>query len=377
MKILILRTDPSIMNISNYNSQEIGLAKAYVELGHQCDIVYYNGNNKSRIEDIKCNDGSTIHIYWTKAFSIANNGIFPGINSIIKEYDMIQVSEYYQFFSWYVYSKYSKTKKVYVYQGVYDSDNSTRFKVRCKIMDPLILNKKVLRDTQIFTKSNIAKESMQRRGFEKVMTVGVGLDNSRFNESTVTSEWVNKLILTKGNFKYLLYVGVLEDRRNILFILGILKKIVSRNSNIKLVLIGRGGDDYFLKCQRFIEENGLRPYIIYKDRLPQEEMAAVYKSCDLFVFPSKYEIFGMVLLEAMTFGVPIISSYNGGASTIIENEENSIILKDFNEDKWAEKIMAILSDNRLYKRLSNSAKESAQNSFSWNVIARKIIETMQ
>ena len=172
MKILLFRTDPSIMNIKNYNSQEIGMAKAYTAAGHTCDIVYYNGNNPSRVEKIDAGNGKNINLYWMKGFSILNNGFFPGISRLLNRYDVIQVSEYYFFASWYVYTFFAKTKKVYIYQGVYDSDNSRKYKLRCKVMDPILLRKRQLVNTQVFTKSNIALESMKKRGFQKVKTSG-------------------------------------------------------------------------------------------------------------------------------------------------------------------------------------------------------------
>ena len=190
MKILLFRTDPSIMNIGNYNSQEIGMAKAYTAAGHICDIVYYNGNNPSRIEKIDAGDGKYINLYWIKGFSILNNGFFPGISRLLRQYDIIQVSEYYFFASWYVYTCLAKTKKVYIYQGVDDSDNSSKYKLRCKIMDPLLLRKKQLLNTPVFTKSNIALETMKKRGFQMIKTVGVGLDLSRLQQGCTLSPWV-------------------------------------------------------------------------------------------------------------------------------------------------------------------------------------------
>ena len=86
MKILIIRTYPSIMNIKNYNSQEIGLARAYIRAGHDCDIVYYAGNTKSYTEKIPADNGKEITIHWLRSFSVFNNGFFFGLGKLIKQY---------------------------------------------------------------------------------------------------------------------------------------------------------------------------------------------------------------------------------------------------------------------------------------------------
>ncbi len=376
MKILLFRTDPSIMNIKNYNSQEIGMAKAYIAEGHICDIVYYNGKNPSKTQQIDAGNGKKINLYWVKGFSILNNGFFPGISKLLKQYDIIQVSEYYFFASWYVYTHFAKKKKVYIYQGVYDSDNSKKFNLRCKVMDPIMLRKSVLADTQVFTKSNIALEAMKRRGFQKVKTVGVGLDMGRFQSGDVASEWVVELADNKHTSKYLLYVGVLEDRRNVLFTLDVLKQVLAELPDIKLILVGKGTQDYTTQIFEKIRKLDLSDHVIYKESLAQSELSELYKIADLFLLPTKYEIFGMVLMEAMSFGLPVVSSYNGGSSTIINNNENGIILKKFDINEWSRTIVSLLKNEKERKRLCIAAQNTGANKFSWQTIVNEIISTI-
>ena len=374
MKILLFRTDPSIMNIAHYNSQEIGLAKAYVALGHQCDIVYYNGKNQSRRETIEIENGKTVTIFWWKGFSILNNGIFPRISKLIKEYDIIQVSEYYFFSSWYIYNRFGKEKTVYIYQGVYDSDNSVRFKLRCKVMDPILLNRYVLKNIQVFTKSDLAKESMEKRGFQRIETVGVGLDISRFR---MCDEKSNSVFAKRENIKYLLYVGVLEDRRNILFLLDVFSKVVEQRNNINLVIIGHGKEEYVALCKKRIKELKIEDKIIYQERISQDLLPSIYHDCDIFLLPSKYEIFGMVLLEAMRFGIPIITSRNGGSSTLITSGVNGLIIDDFNTSSWAEPILKLLDDKKYALQIASNAKKMSSKKYVWSEIALEILTTLK
>lgn len=377
MKILLFRTDPSIMNIKSYNSQEIGMAKAYTAAGHTCDIVYYNGNNPSRVEKIDAGDGKFINLYWIRGFSILNNGFFLGIRKLLNQYDMIQVSEYYFFASWYVYTFFAKKKKVYIYQGVYDSDNSAKYKLRCKIMDPILLHKKQLMNTQVFTKSNIALESIKKRGFQKAETVGVGLDLSRLQQESVPSSWVSDLAQRKGRSKYLLYVGVLEDRRNILFMLDVLKRVTFDLPDTKLILVGKGKSEYTEQVFNRIRELELTNRVIYREALPQSELSQLYKTTDIFLLPSKYEIFGMVMMEAMTFGLPIITSYNGGSSTIIDNGKNGIILHEFDTDVWSNEVVKLLKDERSWMQISVAAQNTGAERFSWQAIVSQVLSTMK
>ena len=130
---------------------------------------------------------------------------------------MLQVSEYDQITSWWLYT-FGK-KPIYVYHGPYDSDISKKHVIKCKIIDALLLHKKNTAKTTVFTKSELATASIKKRNFGKVITVGVGLDTERFSEiNESASDFYSQLKNLKEDqsLNYLLYIGVLEERRNII-----------------------------------------------------------------------------------------------------------------------------------------------------------------
>lgn len=73
-------------------------------------------------------------------------------------------------------------------------------------------------------------------------------------------------------------------------------------------------------------------------RIEQRYLSRVYQACTAFLFPSTYEIFGMVLMEAMYFGLPVISCENGGSTMLIKNGINGFVQNELNAEKWAEKL---------------------------------------
>jgi glycosyltransferase involved in cell wall biosynthesis len=72
--------------------------------------------------------------------------------------------------------------------------------------------------------------------------------------------------------------------------------------------------------------------------MKQEELKSVYLNTDLFILASTYEIFGMVLLEAIYFNVPILSSLNGGSSFLLDKK---YIMNNFNKKEWMDKILKL------------------------------------
>lgn len=87
----------------------------------------------------------------------------------------------------------------------------------------------------------------------------------------------------------------------------------------------KGKQNYVAMCKEKLIELGLENDVIYREKLEQKYMPAIYQASDAFLLPTRYEIFGMVLLEAMYYGLPVFTTYNGGSSTLINNENGIII----------------------------------------------------
>ena len=376
MKILIIRTYPDELNIKNYNCQELGLAKAIVKKGNICDIVLYTSKDKNYEEDIKIDDEKNIHIYYLKAKKFLKNVFFDkrDLKNIIKDYDIVQVAEYDQIGNIQI-KKLSK--KMVIYHGPYSSKFTKGYNLKCKISDLIYLFNKNYENPPWIAKSKLAEEFLRKKRFKNVTTIGVGLDNARFNEKVIESPKVIELENAKKNenLRYLLYIGKIERRRNTLFLINLLHEISKTNNNVKLILIGKGESKYVEKVKKEIEKYNLNDKIIYIEKMQQEELSNIYKISDIFLLPTEYEIFGMVLLEAMYFGLPCITSINGGSSTIIKNGINGMIIDKFDMNSWTNSIKLLLNSDELKIKIGESAKRTIINNFLWNKLVDNFIKT--
>lgn len=381
MKILIIRTFPDTLNLNSYNVQEVGLAKALTLKGHQCDIVLYNGSNKDRRDPYLFeHDGKNYHftIYWLKGFEFFKNGFMPSVKKIIPDYDVIQVHEYDQIMSWNLYTR--PKKPTMIYHGPYYGEYAQGYNLKCKVFDSLFLKRRNYENVVAVTKSNLATDFLKNKGFQYVTTAGVGINTDNFENHDSIGMPKNDYLNDKAqketvrNNRNLLYVGKIEERRNIYFLIDVFRKLYQEDTAFKLIMIGSGEKEYrerFLKC---IEPELAQGSIVYIEKATQKELAEYYKQAGLFVFTSNYEIFGMVLLEAMYFGVPVISSVNGGSTTLIRDGYNGYIQSRFDKQKWVECILNAVSDQELWKKLSMHARETIQLHYTWDALADKFIE---
>ena len=372
MKILIVKTVPGEINTEKltYNIQEIGLAKALIRQGNQCDIVCCSDSVEST-KVIKIDEKHDINVYCMKAIKILKNGFIRGIDKIIseKQYDILHVSEYNQLFTWHLSKKYKN--KMIVYHGPYYHEFNKRYNLMSKVFDKIFLNRYLKLNTKFLTKSNLAKEFLQSKGITNVETIGVGIDRKMlFNDSEGDiPDFINRIKEEKA-FK-IMYIGRIEERRNSKFLLDILKRLKEQNENIKLVIVGKGNKKYTDEFWEKADQLNLRNDIIYKEDIEQKYNNLLYKHTDLFVLPTRYDIFGMVILEAMFFKKVVITTNNGGSNMLIDNNESGIIIDNFDTDKWVEQILKIKSNIELKKKIEELANKQIEDNFTWDKLASK------
>lgn len=371
-RILYVRNAPYKVNLSLYNLQEIGFCKALCKQGYDCDIVYYSDVNKDEKIYIDESTGKEIKLLWRKGYKILRTGIYPSLlkKEFINQYDLIITTEYDQIMSllWTMYKP-----KVVLYNGPYY--NMFKIPIMEKIYDMLfvkLLNKRL---HKIFTKSDLSKKYLEKKGFEDIETLGVGLDNEVFESKNDLSEEITELTEYMENNKCLLYIGSLIDRKNFRFSLKVFEKVNKENPEIKMIVIGNGKKQYVEKSFELIDKN-IRKNIILIDKIDNKFLKNIYQSAEVFILPSKLEIFGMVLLEAMYFGVPVISSLNGGSSTLIEDGVNGITIDRFSVDIWTKEILNICQDKNYSDNLRVKAVYTINEKFLWENICKKFMESI-
>lgn len=369
MKILIIRTAGNVINFSNYNLQEVGLAKAFIKLGHQADIVYFGGKNKN-IQEIKC-DGGIINLFWLKGISIVGNGIFKGLKPLLDEYDVIQVNDYDQLTSIYLmlFSKYRD--KVVLYHGPYINKYTNKYRYKCKVIDKITFFSKRKKNVCCFVKSELAKQFLEKRGFNNITVTGVGLDTSRLNNKKASND-IENIENLKNEF-VLLFVGRIDKYKNLLFALKVLNEVRSEIQNVHLLIVGYGDDEYEEKVKEYIQCNNLKNNITWISKLPQEKMRQVYDVSNVLLLPTLREIFGMVILESMYCNIPVITTYNGGSCTAIDNEKSGYILP-LDVDKWEQTIIELYNNPQKMDLIQNNANFKVKSVFTWDNIAKTMID---
>lgn len=380
MNILIVRT-PSRggnANSSFYNRQELGLARAFRDLGHKCDVAYFDEERPSATTKTALDEetNSPINIFMFKGWALLDSGIFDHIEKLIENYDYVICTEYDQVQSFLIAVKHSD--KCLIYHGPYFCSFNKKYNLKCKVVDLLMLPFYKRKNVHFLTKSIFAESFLKNKGLNNVRTVGVGLDINQLsdNQRNADFDFFHDLKIAKENGeRLLLYVGKIEPRRNPKFLLDVFKQ-VKTTVNCKLVIVGNGNEEYISECKEYGRNQGLDfdKDVYYIKALPQTALPGLYKLCDVFLLPTIYEIFGMVLLEAMLFALPVVTTSNGGSKTLIENKLNGCIIEEFDVAQWAHAVCSILDNEGYAKKIGENASNKIKENYLWSNIAEVFLD---
>lgn len=378
MKILIIKTFPKEIKTHHltYNVQELGLAVALRKRGHDADVLCCSDDGNDR-ESVVEQDGKRVIVYARKAYKILKNGWFRNIDNLLREYDILQTEEYNQMYTWHLAKHYPQ--KTIVYHGPYYSDFNKNYNLMAGIFDIFFLNRYKKYGTAFLAKSRLAEEYLRGKGLTNVDSIGVGLNSAFLTNDNKTNSISGQIRLLK-NYQSLklLYIGLLEERRNSTFLLDVMTKIKEQEESPKLVIVGKYSNKAY--AERFKEHVlacGLEGDIIHVEQMEQNQLAYVYNACDFFLFPTQYDIYGMVLLEAMYFGLPVISTINGGSDMMIRNGKNGMIIDECNANKWAEIILSLNGNKELRHIIGQTASQTISKHFTWDALAEKFISKYQ
>lgn len=358
--LVIVRTGASIINLKSYNCQELGLAKSLTKRGLKVSIIL--AGKKYEEKEIYY-EGSVIRIYFVKFISL-NQAIsyFFNLDSILTRLKptIIQIHEFGMAMSFrtLLWAK-KRNIKIVLIQGSYQTTQKPIFKQIETIYNWTFGKYLLDRVNNIGYKSLMAAKYIHKYSTASLQAAYIGLDIDKFSHTTDIN-WNNKLNL--NGKKIILYIGLLEQRRNPLFLARILEKLPS-----EYVLLVAGDGILKKELEKYISEHNLSERIKLLGKLKQEELPSLYKLANLFLLASNYEIYGMVLLESMYFGTPVISTMTAGSEILIENNKDGIIMYDgLNEDSWAKKIQEIVETPELLKKMSNNASTKIVNNFIWD-----------
>ncbi len=192
--------------------------------------------------------------------------------------------------------------------------------------------------------------------------ISMGVDTKRFGRQFRAANYFGQ-----GSKKVVLFVGRLAEKKGVQYLMDAMKGM-----DALLAIVGDGP----LRDELKVKAEEIPDKVIFLGPKTHDELGKIYASADVFAAPSvtakdgDQEGFGLVMLEAMASGLPIVASDSGGISQLIRNEINGLLCEEKNVNQLRENIVRILNDRELYLKLCENARK-VLDVYGYENISRK------
>jgi len=215
---------------------------------------------------------------------------------------------------------------------------------------------------------------------DKMVIIPPGVDVSHFYP--IPSDEAKVYVGLKPEDRMVLFVGRIEPLKGVDTLLEAMACLQSKEAGKPVHLAIIGGDPgasredmtaEMSRLQKLCDDLGLDKSVVFLGKRDQDKLPYYYSAAEVLVMPSHYESFGMVALEAMACGTPVIASEVGGLAYLVRDGETGFTIPDQEPEQLCEKISWLLNDSELHANMSQRAVEYAQD-YAWEKIAKQIVD---
>ena len=217
---------------------------------------------------------------------------------------------------------------------------------------------------------------------DKITILPPGVDTNRFYP--IPKDEAKDFIHMPKEEKMLLYVGRIEPLKGLDTLIKVIAQM--RKSDVTsacphyLYIIGGDANDQGMdedsemkRLKQLCHDLGVDDLIIFMGKKDQDTLPYYYSAAEIAVMPSNYESFGMVALEAMACGTPVVATQVGGLQHLVKDGITGFVVPHNDLNALEEKLSVLICNSDLRQKMSMNSVQYAR-SYSWDVITPKIIE---
>lgn len=241
--------------------------------------------------------------------------------------------------------------------------------------DVLSLNGSMMRKIKRFTlrhadvvcvNSSVTKAACMALYPRSYSLIPMGIDVERFAGASTSASLKKQYNL--GDFT-ILSVGRLSQEKGIVYLLQALRSLHAAGKTFKAIIVGSG--PLQTELQQYITTNDLSTSVIMAGWVDNSELPAYYKIADIMVGPSLYEAQGLVFLEALAAGLPVITTTAGGTKDFVKNKINGFLVEPRSPDEIVDKLTELYDDRMLLQKLGQAAPGSVREKYSWKAVTAR------
>lgn len=242
-------------------------------------------------------------------------------------------------------------------------------------INQLLLKKFLKHGNTYLTNSLDSKSELLNLGCDanKIELVGCGFDFKQ------TAKMPGRSKHTKSDTIQIIYVGNIQHRKGVYQLIEAASELTDINFLLNVVGSQSSNPDYYNKIMLFVKKNNLEQKISFHGRVSDDFLENLYQQSDIFVLPSLHETFGIVLLEAMSFGLPIIATNVGAIPELVIDGENGILVHPDDPHSLADAIRQLLASPAKREKLGTNGYDfilANHEFYSWESVGKRLINAL-
>ena len=376
MKILMLSWEYPPRIVGGISRVVHDLSHKLIEIGHEVSVVTYRDGNAPYEED-----DNGVKVYRVDNYMIHPNNFVDWImqlnfnmiskaSEIIKKENDFDVIHAHDWLVTYAAKTLKDSFGIPLVSTIHATENGRNSGIHNDTQRYINDSEWLLtyESSEVIVNSNFMKNDIQRifgLPYDKITVVPNGVNLNNFEQ--VERDYDFRRQYAADNEKIILYVGRLVYEKGVQNLIAAMPKILANYHDAKLIIAGKGPMLDELRGE--VDYLGLGNKVYFTGYLNSKQCRKMYKCADIAVFPSTYEPFGIVALEAMLSGSPIVVSDIGGLNEIVDHCVNGMKSYAGNSNSIADSILTLLFNQELAKSCVEKAQEKVRTQYNWSKIS--------
>jgi len=207
----------------------------------------------------------------------------------------------------------------------------------------------------------------------KIRVIHNGVDVEKFKPATDKLKAKAELGFNPED-KAILSVGRLYARKGLFTLIESMALVTRKFRNAKFIIAGKGLSNEMKKLVSYATKLGVEDNIVFTGYFPDKKLPRLYQAADIFAFSTFYENLPFAVLEALSTGLPVVTTNVGGIPEMIDSGKNGFLVEPANSRALADRILFYLEHPAVASEMGFLARETIENHFDWRLIVKKVVK---
>ena len=208
---------------------------------------------------------------------------------------------------------------------------------------------------------------------DKIRVIHNGVDVDKFQPASDKRKAKEALGFSPDDIA-ILSVGRLYARKGLFTLIESMPLVARKFKNAKFIIVGKGLSNEMKKLVSYATKLGVKDNIVFTGYFPDKKLPKLYQAADVFAFSTFYENLPFAVLEALSSGLPVVTTNVGGIPEMIESGRNGFLVQPSNARELADRILYYLEHPAAASEMAFLARKTILERFDWRLIVKKVLK---